>query len=186
MHRGDSLKGQIKKISSNSAEGKCALYVMGLDQRVSDNHALLAAQKYAIAKELPLAVVLCMSLTTGANTITQYQSKLDGLNNLEDDLAKYNIPFIVVIGEPKEKLSAVFHHTQPDAVYFDDNTPQGLKLLYDLSVVAPHIRCVISDSKAPNKGQVEPMQVVVHPYDWPGKVQTLSELKVYINTIIIS
>ena len=61
MNNNELLKTRIQKVGgSDTNDGKCVLYVMSRDQRVQDNHALLAAQKHALAKKLPLAVVFCL------------------------------------------------------------------------------------------------------------------------------
>ena len=65
MDSTELLKTRIKKLGGGVTPGKCVLYVMSRDQRVSDNHALLAAQKHAMAKKIPLAVVFCLSPKTG-------------------------------------------------------------------------------------------------------------------------
>jgi deoxyribodipyrimidine photo-lyase len=130
MNSNELLKARVQKIgSTNTAVGSCVLYVMSRDQRVQDNYALLAAQKHALAKKLPLAVVFCLLPSAKGRAREHYEFMLAGLEQVESDLTKLNIPFMMVIGDPYEKLSAVFHHTKPDAVYFDFSPLRGPRAL---------------------------------------------------------
>ena len=109
MNSNELLKARVQKIgSTNTAVGSCVLYVMSRDQRVQDNYALLAAQKHALAKKLPLAVVFCLLPSAKGRAREHYEFMLAGLEQVESDLTKLNIPFMMVIGDPYEKLSAVF------------------------------------------------------------------------------
>lgn len=200
------LKSRIKQLRSSSIDGDCVLYVMSRDQRVTDNHALLAAQKHALAKKLPLAVVFALHDKSGYRAREQYTFMLQGLKDVEKDLKKLNIPFMMVIGPPQERLRAVFHHTKPDAVYFDFNPlrgPQNLQktlaknvtgsTCHKMYVVDTHnvvpvwvtspkfeigaytIRPKIH--KLLGTYLVEPEQLVVHPYVWPGVIQPMRTLE---------
>ncbi len=113
------LETRQKSLLLAKGEGKCVIYVMSRDQRIKDNHALLAAQKHAVSRELPLAVVFCLRQQSGNRRREHYQFMIDGLHHVESGLKKLNIPFMMVIGDPIERLSGVLHHTQPDAVFFD-------------------------------------------------------------------
>lgn len=70
------LKSRIKKIGTGTKSGSCVLYVMSRDQRCNDNHALLAAQKHALAKKLPLAVVFCLLPSVKGRAKEHYQFML--------------------------------------------------------------------------------------------------------------
>ena len=104
-----------------SIPGSCVLYVMDRDKRVQDNNALIAAQTHALSKKLPLAVVYCLQSKTDAILPEEYSIMLDNFKRTEADLKKLQIAFIVVIGNPTDKLAAVRHHTKPDAVYFESD-----------------------------------------------------------------
>lgn len=123
------LKTRIKPIAKSAAEGKCVLYVMSRDQRVRDNHALLAAQKHALAKNLPLCVVFVLYEKSGFRAREHYQFMLKGLQQVEKDLADLNISFMCLLGNAQERIQGLVHHTKPDAVYFDFNPLRGPKNL---------------------------------------------------------
>ena len=205
----DLLKTRIKKHNTaiNDA-GECILYVMSRDQRVRDNHALLAAQKHALALQKPLAVVFCLTKVKG-RAREHYDFMLKGLQQVETDLKARNIPFMMVIGTPIETLTAVMHHTKPAAVYFDFNPLRGPRKVQD--TIATHAQCavyvvdthnivptwVLSSKrevgaytlrpklhKILSTYLVEPENVVVHPYTWPGTIQTISMLQSRIDSLL--
>jgi deoxyribodipyrimidine photo-lyase len=182
---------------------------MSRDQRVRDNHALLSAQKHALAKKLPLAVIFCLYEKSGVRAKEHYRFMLDGLEKLENDLKQLNIPFMMLIGEPKERLGATFHHLRPTAVYFDFNPLKGPIMLqntlskhsdYAMYVVDSHNLVpvwVTSDKREVGaytirpkihkklaEYLVEPDKLIKHPINWPGEVKKLAELKDIIDSVL--
>ena len=209
MSSDDLLKTRIKQLKSSSIDGECVIYVMSRDQRVRDNHALLAAQKHALAKSLPLAVVFCLYDKVGVRAREHYQFMVDGLASIESDLRKLNIPFMMVLGDPKERIAGVMHHTSPEAVYFDFNPLRGSQKLQNhisenadckVFVVDTHNMIpvwVTSEkrevgartirSKIHKKfGEylIAPESIQNHPHDWPGTVKNLNELAPNIENIV--
>ena len=209
MSETELLKTRIKQLKTSSVQGKCVLYVMSRDQRVQDNHALLAAQKHALAMNLPLAVVFCLYDKSGVRAREQYVFMLEGLRVVEKELEALNIPFMMLIGNPVEKINAVMHHTQPDAVYFDSNPLRGPRRLQQS--VATEARCKIFVVDTHNivpiwvaspKQEVgaytlrpklhklfatylvEPESLRNHPHEWPGVIQTLETLKPMIADVL--
>jgi deoxyribodipyrimidine photo-lyase len=175
---------------------------MSRDQRVADNHALLCAQKHALAKKLPLAVVFCLHEKTGVRAREHYEFMIEGLRQVEAQLEKRNIPFMLVIGDPVDRLRAVFHHLQPDAVYFDFSPLRGpQRLVRELSkdgdsalyVVDTHNVVpvwVTSEKREVGAYTIrpkihkkladylhEPEQVTEHPIKWPGTVKSIDDLQ---------
>ncbi len=205
------LKTRIRPLTTTKSGslGKCVLYVMSRDQRVSGNHALLAAQKHALAKKLPLAVVFCLYPKSGDRAREQYVFMLEGLREVEQKLSYLQIPFMMLIGEPKEKLSAAFAHLRPDAVYFDFNPLRGPKILQEKLAKKAKFPIYVVDTHnivpvwvASDKQEVgaytlrpkhhkrladylhRPEEIVLHPYAWPGTVISLSNLSKQIKTQI--
>ncbi len=203
------LKSRIKQLSSSAHEGECVLYVMSRDQRVRDNHALLAAQKHALAKKLPFAVVFCLYEKSGNRAHEQYEFMLAGLKAVETELAALEIPFMMVIGNPKEKLGAVVHHTKPDAIYFDFNPLCGPRKLQ--VAVSDEVNCKVfvvdthnvvplwvtspkqeigaytirpKIHKLLGTYLVEPEGLQKHPFKWPGVIQTLEVLQPLIRDVL--
>ena len=206
------LKTRIKPIAKSAAEGKCVLYVMSRDQRVRDNHALLAAQKHALAKNLPLCVVFVLYEKSGFRAREHYQFMLKGLQQVEKDLADLNISFMCLLGNAQERIQGLVHHTKPDAVYFDFNPLRGpknlaSKLAFKTPKEAPWVFVVDTHNVVPvwvasDKKEVgaytlrpklhkklaeylvEPEQIKKHLIDWPGEVKSLSELEPMINELV--
>jgi deoxyribodipyrimidine photo-lyase len=206
----DLLKTRIKSIKSSSQEGKCVIYVMSRDQRVRDNHALTAAQKHATAKKLPLAVVFCLYENVGVRSREHFEFMLEGLKEVEKDLFRLNIPLILLLGSPKERLKATFHHLEPDAVYFDFNSLRGpKKLLKDLSEIENSFAIYVVDThnvvpvwvssdkkevgaytmrpkihKKLEEYLVEPEIIKKQNIDWPGEYKKIEELNSQIGDIL--
>ena len=207
----DALKLRIRQLAKPQKEGKCVLYVMSRDQRVNDNHALLAAQKHALAKKIPLAVVFCLYEKVGYRAREHFAFMLDGLREVEADLAELNIPFMLLIGEGYERLSGVIHHTAPDAVYFDFSpliSPQTLqKKLAQSALCAMYVvdtHNIVPVWQVSDKQEVaaytlrpklhrsleayleEPEPIQKHPYNWPGPIISLARLQDKIEKILES
>jgi deoxyribodipyrimidine photo-lyase len=207
----DNLKTRIKIIGSSNFTGKCVIYVMSRDQRVSDNHALLSAQKHALAKKLPLAVIFCLQENSGYRSREHFQFMIQGLSEIEKDLEELNIPFMMLIGNPAERLKGAFHHLQPDAVYFDFNPLRGPRNLIEklaevrplqtgLYVVDTHNVIpiwVTSDKQEVGAYTIrpkihkkfeqylqEPEKLVPHPTPWSGPVIKLEGLQQNIVTLL--
>ena len=209
MDKDKLLKTRIKQLSSSKVDGSCVLYVMSRDQRVADNHALLSAQKHALAKSLPLAVVFCLYEKSGVRAREQYQFMIDGLKCVESDLVGLNIAFMMLIGDPLERLSATFQHLLPAAVYFDFSPLKGPKKLqealskqYDCAMYVVDTHNVVPLWVVSEKREVgaytirpkihklldmyldEPEQIQNHPINWPGTVKSIQKLDDSIQKVL--
>lgn len=200
---------QLQLNTSEAKAGRCVIYVMSRDQRVRDNHTLLQAQSTAIEAKLPLAVVFCLQPKTGHRSREHYQWMLDGLRQIESDLKSLNIPFMLLIGDPRERLKALLHHTEPAAIYFDMSPLRGPQQLHQ--GIAQHVKCPVYEVDTHNIVPVwiastkqeyaartirpkihrllpdflhEPPNVVSHPVVWPGAVQTIKKLLPLIDTAL--
>ena len=87
LQKGDEKKGTV-------------VYWMSRDQRMHDNWALLFAQNLSLEKSEPLVVIFCLLPDFLGATLRQYGFMLKGLKELEAELGNYNIPFILLNGEP--------------------------------------------------------------------------------------
>ena len=81
------------------------IYWMSRDQRVHDNWALLFAQNLAIEKKRDLVVVFSLVPEFLEATLRQYDFMLKGLIEIEKELKKYNIPYIILLGNPSDVIS---------------------------------------------------------------------------------
>ena len=205
------LKSRITQLATSSSEGKCVLYVMSRDQRIQDNHALVAAQKHALAKNLPLAVVFCLYDKSGYRRREHYEFMIKGLREVEQGLDKLNIPFMMLVGTPYDRLSATISHVQPDAVYFDMNPLRGPRKLQQRVAHSAECRVYVVDTHnvipvtvASDKQEFGaytlrpklhrlvadylrvPEQPIRHPLVWPGVVKPIAELDELIQPVIQS
>ncbi|MCX7876805.1 MAG: deoxyribodipyrimidine photo-lyase [Melioribacteraceae bacterium] len=80
------------------------VYWMQRDQRVHDNWALIYSQEKAIEINQPFYVVFNLVPSFLEATLRQYDFMIKGLNEIETELSKYNIPFIMTIGNVNEEI----------------------------------------------------------------------------------
>jgi len=80
------------------------IYWMSRDQRAHDNWALLFAQKLALEKKRNLAVTFSLVPEFLDATLRQYDFMLKGLMEVEKELKRFNIPFFILLGNPKEEI----------------------------------------------------------------------------------
>lgn len=199
----------INKPDSN-VSGECVVYVMSRDQRVDDNHALIAAQKHAIEKSLPLIVTFCLYQSTGHRTKEQYEFMLQGLGEVENKLKEKKIAFHLLVGNPSQKLGSFFEESNPSVVFFDFNPLAGPRTLLDslvesnpdipMYVVDTHnmIPCwVASDKKEFSAATfrpkvhkyfgeylIAPDDIAKHPHDFKGKTSLISGQQKAIDAIL--
>jgi deoxyribodipyrimidine photo-lyase len=81
-------------------------YWMHRDQRAHDNYTLLHAQNLALELKQPLVVLFCLAPSFLGATLRQYGFMLRGLEELERELEKYNIPLIMLTGRPEKEIPA--------------------------------------------------------------------------------
>ncbi|MGE5362635.1 MAG: deoxyribodipyrimidine photo-lyase [Bacteroidota bacterium] len=80
------------------------IYWMSRDQRVYDNEALLYAQQTALGRSLQLTVVFCLSPSYQGAALRQYHFMIEGLKEAEITLRTFNIPFVLLIGNPEDLI----------------------------------------------------------------------------------
>jgi len=207
------MNDRSRKLNDKPVGGgqTCVLYIMARDQRVHDNHALAAAQQQALDIGVPLAVVFCLLPRSGRRAREHYRFMLDGLQEVEAKLAAHNIPFMMVLGDARERLAGVLHHLKPQAVYFDFSPLRGPQKLH--AAVAEAADCAVfevdshnivpvwqaSDHQEIGARTLRPKirrllpdylaiapAIQKHPYAWPGTVKTLTELDGRIDEIVES
>lgn len=187
--------------------GNCVLYVMSRDQRVADNHALFAAQQHALRKNLPFAVIFVLHLVLQKRAKEHYEFMLGGLHELEAQLAKHNIPLLMLIGSPLNVVTAAIGHLKPDALYLDYSPLSGpKKFAQKISQLVPTFIVdthnivpvwVTSDKQEYGARTIRPKiykhllvyavalpMIVKHPIAWPGVVLRLDDLKDKISAVV--
>ena len=89
-------QNRIRLLQDGKETNGPVLYWMSRDQRVHDNWAMIYAQQLALDRKKPLAVVFNLVPDFLEATIRQYGFMLKGLQEVETELNKYNIPFLSV------------------------------------------------------------------------------------------
>ncbi len=97
-------KERVRMLNDKSRGQGPILYWMSRDQRAKDNWALLHAQELALDMKVPLGVIFCLAPDFLQATIRSYDFMLRGLEETEMNLAKKNIPFLLVTGSPEEEI----------------------------------------------------------------------------------
>ena len=80
------------------------VYWMSRDQRSQDNWALLFSQQLSQTEKVPLAVVFCLAPQFLGATFRQYAFMIQGLAEVEQNLAGKDIPFHLLVGLPEMEL----------------------------------------------------------------------------------
>ncbi len=123
----DMLNDRIRTLQTSKAQGSCIIYVMSRDQRVQDNHALLAAQHEALEQKLPLIVMFNVLPSTGFRAYEHYIFMLNGLKHVHDDLERLQIPLLLTYGDVVKEVTSVAKKYNPLSLYFDFNPLYGVR-----------------------------------------------------------
>lgn len=142
-----SLKSRIKKLNSIKKEnGESVVYIMSRDQRVKDNHALIAAQKHAISKQIPLLVYFILYPQVKHRVKNQFEWMLSGLQGIEKKLAKLHIPFTILTGSATEQYKYIEENNDPNAIYFDFSPLKGPTLAKNSFAKNANTPCYVVDT----------------------------------------
>ncbi len=190
---------QLKLNNAVSVDGECVVYVMSRDQRVHDNHALLAAQKFALESKLPLAVVFILLPKSGVRSKEQYDFMLDGLEDVKSQLEALHIQFVIVSGNPVEAIPEIVEKLHAKELFFDFNSLKGVRAMQKTISKSLNIPCTVVDThniiplwvlsdkeeyaahtirnkihKNLESWVVEPEKIVKHPHEVSGGIESLS------------
>ncbi len=97
------------------------VYWMQRDQRVHDNWALIYAQIKAIENIVPLYVLFNLVPDFLEATIRQYGFMLKGLEQVEAELKKFNIPFRLITGNPSIAIPDFINRINASVIVSDFN-----------------------------------------------------------------
>ena len=156
--------------------GKSVLYLINSGSNL-DILKLAIAQKTALDNKLPIAVVYFVSLSSINNSTKEGIKALKNLKSNEYMLNKLNIPLMVIIGNIKDKLQSLIHHTQPKAVYFNNVTTA--KDQKELTALFSSSEIIFLDNL---DQKVVPLQK--HTIDWNGPVITINDLIKILDKLI--
>lgn len=135
----------LKLNDAPTNSGKCVVYVMARDQRVADNHALLYAQQQALTHRLPLVVVFALH-SSGVRQASQYRFMVEGLRQVQQQLAALNISFHLILGPPRQALPRFMDAMQPQLVVFDFNPLRGPRALQKSIASSLGVNCMVVDT----------------------------------------
>jgi deoxyribodipyrimidine photo-lyase len=96
--------GRVRTLKEGKAGAGPVLYWMSRDQRGKDNWALLCAQETAIRLGRPLVVAFSLVPAFLGAARRQYDFMLRGLAEVAESLARKNIPFLLLEGDPGEEV----------------------------------------------------------------------------------
>lgn len=109
---------RILEITHRPFKGDAVVYVMSRDQRVHDNHALLAAQSLALEQKVPLYVLFNLKRVPNRSK-EHYDFMLQGLQETAGELESYAIPFVLLAGSSYTNIMNVLHDINAASVFFD-------------------------------------------------------------------
>ena len=97
------------------------VYLMQRDQRTKDNWAFLYAQEHALKRKVSLIVVFSLSKIPTRATERIYDFMFSGLKEVEEELTKLQIPFVMLEGKAKDTMSAFIKKYQVGELVLDLN-----------------------------------------------------------------
>jgi deoxyribodipyrimidine photo-lyase len=124
---------RVRLLQNGNEKNGPIVYWMSRDQRVHDNWALLFSQKLASEKKRSLIVVFNIVPDFLEATICQYGFMLKGLQEVESELSKYNIPFYLTSGKPEEEISKLIKNKNV-SILVSDFDPLKIKRIWKRDV----------------------------------------------------
>ncbi len=115
-------KERIRKLNTiESAKKGPVVYWMSRDQRVSDNWALLYASECAKEKGVPLVVCFCIREKFSFATERLVDFMFSGLIEVEENLSKHGISFLMLVGEPYREIPLMLSKLKASILVRDFN-----------------------------------------------------------------
>lgn len=125
---------RIHRLNDKPCGSGPIVYWMSRDQRVKDNWALVCAQRIALKKQASVVVVFCLVPEFLNASKRHYQFMINGLREVERALREKNIGFIVLSGQPQEKIPALLHDIDAGCLVTDFD-PLKIKQTWKREVV---------------------------------------------------
>ncbi len=125
---------RIRLLQKGAETNGPVVYWMSRDQRVHDNWALLFAQQTAIEKKRPLIVLFNLVPDFLQATIRQYGFMLKGLQEVESELIKFNIPFFLLSGKPEGEIPKFLNDINA-SILITDFDPLKIKRIWKRDIV---------------------------------------------------
>jgi len=112
---------RINILSNFPMKGGVVVYWMQRDQRVHDNWALIYTQQKAIENNTRFIVLFNLVPDFLEATIRQYGFMLKGLKQVELELRKYNIEFVLTFGNPVNEIPKFLNSIKASLLVTDFN-----------------------------------------------------------------
>lgn len=110
---------RIFNLSPGRKPGRGVVYWMSREQRVHDNPGLLYARALAEEYNSTLVVVFTLSDSFLGAGLRQYDFMIRGLAGVASALQGKNIPFVILKGDPLEKLSEYINNNRCSTIIVD-------------------------------------------------------------------
>jgi len=130
---------RVDLLKQGKEAGGPVVYWMSREQRVADNWGLLLAQYIALEHKRPLVVVFCLVPDYPGANIRHYGFMLKGLQEVEQNLQKMRIPFVLLAGAPPETLPQYLAEVK-GAFLVSDFDPLEIKRSWQRDVAA-QVQC---------------------------------------------
>lgn len=124
---------RIRLLQKGNETNGPVVYWMSRDQRVQDNWALLFAQQFALEKKKALIVLFNLVPDFLEATIRQYGFMLKGLQQVESELNKFNIPFFLTLGKPEKEIPVLLKKINA-SILISDFDPLKIKRIWKRDV----------------------------------------------------
>ncbi len=112
---------RLRVLKDGTSKSGPVVYWMQRDQRAHDNWALLYAQQKAIEQKETLYVVFNLVPDFLEATIRQYGFMIKGLQEVESELGKHNIPFVITTGDAGEEIPKFVERVKASLLVTDFN-----------------------------------------------------------------
>jgi deoxyribodipyrimidine photo-lyase len=96
---------RVRTLKAGDLKKGPIVYWMSREQRTQDNWALLFSQELSQREKVPLAVVFCLVPQFLGATYRQYAFMIQGLSEVEQNLAAKSIPFYLLRGSPEAEIA---------------------------------------------------------------------------------
>ena len=122
------ILNRVRKLNDLGQKGGPVIYWMNREQRVKDNWALYYAQNKAVEMKVSLIVVFCMNEEFFGTRKKHYDFSLLGLEKVYLKLKELNIPFVILEGDPIEKISSFVSNLKGGCLITDFSPLKSVKL----------------------------------------------------------
>ena len=112
---------RIKILQESDLKKGPIIYWMQREQRVNDNWALIYAYETALETKQTLIVVFNLVDKFLQATLRQYHFMIEGLKEVENKLAKLNIRFELLLGNPEEQIPEFINKNDVSLLVTDFN-----------------------------------------------------------------